>query len=78
VVAACLGWELAASLDEVPELRLAALEFPGFVIRGDPICDFAGLVVVSFRPSFQLMREGLPFLWDWLRRMVFLLRVKVG
>lgn len=39
VVAAGFGREFAAFLDEVAELRGAALELAGLVVRGDPVCD---------------------------------------
>jgi hypothetical protein len=53
VVAACFGRELAAFLDEISELRLAAFELAGFVVGGDPISDFFGLriLAISFSPA---------------------------
>jgi hypothetical protein len=56
VVASCFGWELAAFLDEVAELRLAALEFAGFVVGRYPVGDlFFGLSMVRL----ALKRGGL-------------------
>jgi hypothetical protein len=47
VVPSCFWWELAAFLDEVAELRLAALELAGFVVGCYPVGDlFFGLWMV--------------------------------
>jgi hypothetical protein len=47
VVASCFWWELAAFLDEVAELRLAALELAGLVVGRYPVGDlFLGLWMV--------------------------------
>lgn len=47
MVSSFLGWELAAFLDEIAELRLSSFEFAGFVAWCDPVGDFVSLLIAS-------------------------------
>jgi hypothetical protein len=71
VVAPCFWGKLAAFLDEVAELGLAALELARFVAGGYPVGDFVCLLFVSFYsilPHIRIARY-VPSLRSFLKKV---------
>jgi hypothetical protein len=57
--------EFAAFFDKGAKLRLATFELAGFIVGGDPVCDFVCLMVVSSLGSTPLYCE-LRTMFAWV------------